>query len=299
MKKTLIQLTLATLVTLTSASTHAQKLKVIAAYPYIASITQEIAGNSVDIESLANAKWDPHFITARPSFIAKLRNADLLITNGAELEIGWIPPLVNQAKNLKLGGDGTLDLSRYVDLQEIPQEISRKMGDVHPSGNPHFHLDPYNVIPIAKAISSRLIKLDSANTANYEHGLKIFLQKWNEHLQNWEKSMASLKGQNVVQYHNLFHYFLHRFQISSVATVERLPGIPPTAEHMIDLEKQIKNNHVNIVIQDIYHPDNAAKIITQKLGLKLVYLPHDVGAASHTENIFALFDEIVRLMTHD
>ena len=282
-----------------SVSLQATKLKVIAAYPYIASITQEIGGNSLEVESLANGKWDPHFVVPRPSYISKLRNADLLIINGGDLEVGWIPPLVSQAGNSKLNGEGTLDLSHFVELQEVPHDISRKMGDVHPSGNPHFHLDPYNILPIAQAIGKRLIKLDPDHATDYDNGLKVFVQKWKEHLESWNKSMAAIKGQPVVQYHNLFHYLLHRFQISSEGTIEKLPGIPPTAEHIVAIEKIIREHNIKRILQDVYHPDEAAKHLTKSNKLKLVYLPHDVGALPHTENIFALFDEIVRRLTHD
>jgi len=278
---------------------YGEKLKVVAAYPYIASIVQEVSGNLVNVQTLASGKSDPHFIVPRPSYIAKLRNADLLILNGGQLEIGWMPPLVSQANNAKLNGDGTLDLSFYVSLQDIPRSINRIHGDVHPSGNPHFILDPDNVILVAQAISNRLSKLDTANAARYQKELGVFIKKWKEHLSVWDQSMKSLNGVSVVQYHDLYHYLLSRYRIKSAGTIERLPGIPPTAEHLVKLEKVISENSVKLIVQDVYHPDDAARILAEKSRVRVVILPHDVGATAHAENIFALFDEIVRLMTHD
>ena len=280
-------------------SVHAARLKVITAYPYIASITKEIAGNDLEIQSLANGKWDPHFIVPRPSYIARLRSADLLIINGGDLEVGWIPPLVTQAGNTKLNGDGTLDLSRFVQLQEPVQDISRKLGDIHPAGNPHFHLDPDNVVLIAQAVKNRLTKLDPDHAADYDNRTKVFLQKWKEHTAVWEKSLATLKGSSLIQYHNLFHYFLRRFQIQSAGTIERLPGIPPTADHIESLGKIIHDSKITKILQDVYHPDDAAKHIAAKHKIELVYLPHDVDSMPGTEDIFALFNTIVKRLVHD
>jgi len=275
------------------------KLKVVTSYSYIASITKEIAGIYAHVEPLAKGTWDPHFVVPRPSYIAKLRDADLFINNGAELETGWVPPLIKQANNDKLNGNGILELAMYIKLQEIPKKLSRAQGDVHPEGNPHFILDPNNVLLAAQAIQKRLSEIDPSHDQDYKKNLENFSKRWRDKLVAWSQSMAKLKGQPVVQYHGLFNYLLNSYGIKLEGTVERLPGIPPTAKHLEYLEKLITEKGITIIIQDVYNPDDATKALVKKLHIKMIVLPHDVGAVDGANDIFSLFDEIVRRLTHD
>jgi len=282
-----------------ASSIYAEKLKVVAAYPYIASVTEQITGGTADVQFLANGKWDPHFVVPKPSYISQLRDADLLIINGAELEVGWMPPLVSQANNSKLSGNGTLDLSRFVKLQEIPQTLSRASGDVHPDGNPHYILNPENIIPIAHAIFTRLSELDPDHAMTYKGNFEIFQKKWREKLKIWNDQMKKLKDISVIEYHGLYHYFLGKYGIKVEGTLERLPGIPPTPKHLVSLEKIIADKNVKLILQDVYHSPDSAQMLAKKTNIRMVLVPHDVGAVNEAKDIFLLYDEIVRRMTND
>jgi len=281
------------------SSTYAEKLKVVTAYPFIASVTEQITGDFADVQFLANGKWDPHFVVPRPSYISKLRDADLLIINGAELEVGWMPPLVSQASNSKLSGNGTLDLSRFVKLQEIPQTLSRAAGDVHPDGNPHYILNPENIIPVAHVIFTRISELDPDHAMAYKANFETFKKKWREKLKIWDDQMKKLKGISVIEYHGLYHYFLGKYGIKTEGTLERLPGIPPTPRHLVSLEKIIVDKKVKLILQDVYHSPDSAQMLAKKTNIRMVLVPHDVGAVSEAKDIFLLYDEIVRRMTND
>mgnify|MGYP001772783529 CR=1 FL=1 len=277
------------------------KMKIVATYPYIASITKEIVQDKAQVDYLASGNLDPHFVVPKPSLSVKLRDADLLIINGASLEIGWLPPLLNQANNGKIqpSSPGFLDLSQFVKLIEKPENVSRAFGDVHPEGNPHFHLDPYNIPVISDVITAKLCKLDAQNCQTYENNNKIFKQRFNEKLQQWNGKLAKVKGMKVVEYHKLFDYFLNRYQIVAVGTIEPLPGIPPTAKHLENLLQTIKTEKVSLILQDVYHPLKPAQFLSEKSGVKYVIIPHDVGATQEAKDIFSLFDEIVRRITND
>ncbi len=277
----------------------AKKLTIVTTYNYIASITQQITGNSATITALAPAQFDPHFIVPKPSHIATLRNADLLIINGAQLEIGWLPPLLRQANNPKIhtSQKGFLDCSVYLQKIEIPQAVSRAAGDVHPEGNPHFHLDPYNVPIIAKAIYDRLLLINPEDATVYTQNYNAFNAKWKEALTKWDTALKHLNGKSVVSYHKLYNYFLHRYGITLAATLEPVPGIPPTSKHIKSLEPLIAEKKVAFILQDIYHPDDAAHYLSKKYGVPFILLPHDVNATTDAYDIFALFDTIVRRLS--
>lgn len=277
------------------------QLKVVATYPYIASITKEIVKDKAKVDYLASGNLDPHFVVPKPSLSVKLRDADLLIINGVSLEIGWLPPLLNQANNGKIqpSSSGFLDLSLFVKLIQKPESVSRAMGDVHPEGNPHFHLDPYNIPLLSDAITSKLCKLDSQNCQFYQDNNKTFKARWNEKIKQWNTSMEKVKEVKVVEYHKLFDYFLNRYQIVVAGTIEPLPGIPPTAKHLENLIQTIKNEKVGLILQDVYHPLKPAQFLSEKTSVKYVILPHDVGAVSEAKDIFSLFDEIVKRITND
>ncbi len=279
----------------------AARLQVVTTYPYIADLTQHIGGERVNVHSLAGGQWDPHTIMAKPSFIAKLRRADLLIINGAQLEIGWLPPLLNQANNPKVnvGARGLLDLSRFVKLIDVPDNVSRAHGDIHPDGNPHYYLDPHNMPPLVEVITAKLCELDGSGSAVYRRNLSDFQAKWNAKLDEWEKRLAGLKGLLVIEYHKNFDYLLHRYGLRLLGTVELLPGIPPTSKHILELEAKIAASKVRFILQDIYNPDEASRHLERKHGIPMVKLPHDVGAVRGVEGVFSLFDEIVRRLTHE
>jgi zinc/manganese transport system substrate-binding protein len=279
-----------------TGSIFAGNLDVVTTYPYIASIVEEIGKDKVDVIALANGEWDPHTIVPKPSFIAKLRKADLLIINGAQLEIGWLPQLVRQANNpeIQTGATGLLDLSKSVELIEAPTSITRAQGDIHPDGNPHFCLDFENIPKISGTITERLSKIDADNKMYYEKNNSIFIEKFKIKEKEWTEKLKKLKGASVIEYHKLYDYLIRRIGLNMVSTIEPVPGIPPTSKHIASLGKIISTNKVEMIFQDVYHSKDAAEFLANKYNVKLKVIPHDVGAVKDANDVISLFDEIVR-----
>jgi zinc/manganese transport system substrate-binding protein len=267
-------------------------LDIAVSYPYIGALTKEIGGENVDIEVLAKGKWDPHFVVPRPSLITKVRNADALIMNGGQLEIGWLPPLINRAGNSKVTPNAKtfLNLSHQIKLINKPSDVDRAGGDIHPDGNPHFHLDPNNILILAKAIEEFLILIDSEHTKAYETNYTNFTNKWNKKLLIWKEKMRDKKGLKVIQFHDNLAYFNKAYGIESIATIEPLPGIPPSSRHTIELVKLIKQEKPCCILHDVYHSRKTAEYIKEKTGIKIILMPHDVGALDSIRDLTSLFD---------
>lgn len=282
-------------------SINAKELNVVTTYPYIASIVNKIGGDRVKVNALSDGKWDPHTIIPKPSYIAKLRNADLLIINGAQLEIGWLPQLVRQANNpsIHFNAKGFLNLSKFVNLIDIPKELTRASGDVHPDGNPHFYLDYENILPIANAIKAKLVELSPQNQQYFKNNFDLFKSILNEKIENWQKQIERLKGIKVVEYHEIFDYFLLRAGIIIAGTIEPLPGIPPSSRHIETLDNLIKRENIKYILQDIYSPDDASKYLAKRNNIKLLILPHDVGSTEEAKDIFSLIDVLFRSLSND
>jgi zinc/manganese transport system substrate-binding protein len=289
-----------TVLLLCAQSAFGGQLQVVTTYAYIGDIAQRIGKDRVDVVSLARGDYDPHVIIPKPSYIAKVRRADLLIINGAQLEIGWLPQIIRQANNgaVQPGERGFLDLSMHVHLIDVPTSVSRELGDVHPEGNPHFFLDPDNIPVIARAITDKLSELDPDNQPFYEANYKELYPRWQQKMKGWEEKLKPLKGEKVVEYHKIFDYFLNRFGFTLVGTIEPLPGIPPTTKHIAEVEQLIKREHVKYILQDVYNPQDASKYLSNKLNIKLIIMPHDVGSVKEADNVFSVFDEIVRRLTN-
>ncbi|MDT7911763.1 MAG: zinc ABC transporter substrate-binding protein [Thermocrinis sp.] len=273
------------------------QLKVVATYPWIGELVKEVGKDRVSLYVIAKGTEDPHFVVPKPSHIAKMRDADLLIMQGASLEVGFLPPLLQQSNNPKIqpGRQGYLELSQFVELIEKPVNISRAMGDVHPEGNPHYQLDPHNIPPLARAIAERLCQLDSPNCAYYRGNLEDFLRRWNARLTEWDEGFSKLRGVKVIEYHKNYDYLLQRYGMVLVGTLEPLPGIPPTAKHIESLISQAQG--VKFILQDVYHEKRTAQFVAQRLNAKVVILPHDVGAVPEAKDLFSLFDEILRRLS--
>jgi zinc/manganese transport system substrate-binding protein len=297
MKKCIIFLGL--IAGLSLASLSYGQVKVVTTYPFIGDLTQKIGGDRVEVFVLGKGMEDPHFIVPKPSYIAKLRRADLLIVNGAGLEIGFIPILIQQANNPRIQtSKGFLDLSQQVSLIDVPANVSRSEGDVHPEGNPHFFLDPHRIPILAKAITEKLCSLDPTNCRPYEKNLSEFLKHWDEKTREWDHKLSTLKGKGIIQYHQLFNYFLSVYHLSMFGTVEPKPGIPPTARHMEELIEIAKAHKVEFILQDVYHEKRSARFVAEKTGAKDILLPNDIGAVPEAKDVFSLFDEIVRRLLH-
>ncbi|OIP53742.1 MAG: adhesin [Helicobacteraceae bacterium CG2_30_36_10] len=267
-------------------------LNIAVTYPYIGALTKTIGGDKVDTVVLAKGNWDPHFVIPRPSLIAKARNADALIINGGQLEIGWLPPLISRASNPKININSKtfLDLSRHVELLQKPLNVDRAGGDVHPDGNPHFHLDPNNILILAGVIKDFLISIDSENKGVYEKNFSDFSGMWKVKLGMWKIKMANNRGVKIVQYHNVMAYFNHAYGLISIATIEPLPGIPPSSRHTIHLIDLIKEQKPCCILHDVYHSTKTAEFLKEKTGIKIILMPHDLGALDEVEDLVSLFD---------
>lgn len=287
MKKTLL------LILLLNLSAFA-KTNVAVAYPYLGKIVHAIGGDAVHVKVLASAKFDPHFIIPRPSLIPALAKADFLVVNGAGLEIGWLPPLIRSAHNPKIqvGSSTFIDVSRAIRLMNVPKSVSRGRGDIHPEGNPHFDTDPHNILPIARLITKRLSKIDSAHAQVYAQNLQKFTVSWKQYLKRFDDKMRTYKGKKVVQYHELYNYLLKRYGIHSLGNIEPLPGITPSSKHTLELINKMKREHVSTILQDPYHEKKTAKFIAAQTGAKVIVLPHDVGAVSHTASLQTFYNTI-------
>jgi zinc/manganese transport system substrate-binding protein len=258
-------------------------------------ITDRIGKDKVTVIALSPGNWDPHVIMPKPSLIAKVRRADLLIINGGQLEIGWIPPIIRQANNAKVmpSKKGFLDLSNFVRLIQVPDSVSREQGDIHPAGNPHYHLDPHNIPLLIDAIADKLIDLDPDNMEYYSKNKEEFLNLWKIKIVEWEKKLTPLKGTKYLEFHKNFDYFLQRFGLIVLDTIEPLPGIPPTSKHTIELIKKLKTEKVAKILHDVYHSSKCTKLISQKTSVPWVIIPHDVLAIKSIKDLFSLYDEIV------
>jgi zinc/manganese transport system substrate-binding protein len=282
------------------SSAEAKKLKVITTLSDLASLTLEVGGDKVDVEALAKGYQDPHFVEPKPSFLLKLRNADLLVLVGLELEIGWLPPLITQSGNGKIqpGGQGYLDASQFAQILEIPQgSVSRAEGDVHPMGNPHYWLDPDNGRRMAKGIAAKLSEMDPPDQAYFQQREQDFEKRLAEADKKWLAQMAPYRGRKVVTYHRSWPNFAKHFGLDVIAYIEPRPGIPPTPSHTIELVNQMKREGVKIELIEPYFdlktPNSVASMVS---GRVLQLMPY-VGGKPEITDYFKLFDYDIALLT--
>jgi zinc/manganese transport system substrate-binding protein len=275
------------------------KLNVIATTEDLASIAREIGGDRITIESIAKGYQDPHFVEAKPSFILKLQRADLLIVVGRELEIGWLPPLVQQSRNGKIqpGAEGYLDASLTAQILEIPNgNITRAMGDVHPFGNPHYWTDPENGKLIAKAVSEKLVQFRPNDRAVFEQRLADFISRLDAAEKRWLAMMAPYKGTKMATYHRSFPNFAERFGLDIMGYVEPRPGIPPTPQHTLDLINEMKRQNVKLVLVEPYFDLKTPQAIGRETGAQVLVMPPSVGGVKEVTDYFKLFDYDINLL---
>jgi zinc/manganese transport system substrate-binding protein len=274
------------------ANPAAAALKVFACEPEWAALASELGGANVESYSATTALQDVHKIQARPSLIAKYRQADLVICTGAELEIGWLPALVEKANNPRVLPDspGFLEASQYVTMLEIPVVVDRSMGDVHPYGNPHIQTDPRNIALVAQALAERLASLDPSHAADYQRRYQAFSTRWAQAIRNWETQARPLKGLRMVGTHRDWSYLNHWLGMSQVAALEPKPGIPPTASHLAAVLEGLKAQPANLLVVAAYQDRKAAEWLAERTGMPVVELPFTVGGTDSTGDLFKLFD---------
>lgn len=276
-------------------STLAQaKLQVFACEPEWGSLLQELAGNKVDVEVATSALQDVHQIEAKPSLIAKLRRADLVVCDGAELEIGWLPQLVRQSGNQKVAsGAGSFMAASQIVTLEKPAQLDRANGDVHPEGNPHVQMDPYRMLTIAKALDARLVQLDPANAAAYQQGLADFSTRWTAAIKRWTAKAAPLKGRNIVVHHNSWIYLTTWLGMHEIGSLEPKPGVPPTSAHLAGLIDITKSSNTLAIVRAAYQDPKASDWLSEHSGVTAVSLPFTVGGDAQSKDLFGLYDSTI------
>jgi zinc/manganese transport system substrate-binding protein len=268
---------------------------VFACEPEWAALAKEIGGDKVSAFAATTALQDPHRIEARPSLIARLRNADLLVCSGAQLEAGWLPVLLSQAGNARVqpGTPGYLEASQFVERLEVPTVVDRAQGDVHPGGNPHIHTDPRNIAKVASVLGQRLAELDTANATTYRQRLGDFQKRWQAAIARWEAQASRLKGVPLVEQHKAFSYLIRWLGMREIDTLEPKPGIPPTTAHLAELVERMKREPAKMIVYSSYDDPRAADFLSQRTGIPKVMLPFTVGGSDRAKDLFGFFDDLV------
>ena len=270
------------------------KLRVFACEPEWGSLLTELAGDAIDIDVATSALQDVHVVEARPSLIAKMRKADLLVCSGAQLEIGWLPQLLRQAGNAKVSsGAGNFMAASQVTTLDKPASVDRSAGDVHPDGNPHVQLDPHRVLAIAKALSARLGELDAANAATYQQRLGDFETRWQAAIKRWEAKAAPLKGKAVVVHHSAWIYLLQWLGMHEIGSLEPKPGVPPTSAHLSSLIDVTKSGGAIAIISAAYQDSKPAEWLSGRTGVRSLVLPFTVGGDAQAKDLFGLYDSTI------
>jgi zinc/manganese transport system substrate-binding protein len=277
-----------------AAAPAAAKVAVVTTLQDLASIAESVGGDRVDAFSLARGYQDPHFVDAKPSFVLRLAKANLLIVAGLELEIGYLPPLVDQSRNevIRPGGKGYLDASAGCDILQRPTtQVTRAMGDVHPYGNPHYWTDPDNGRVIARAIAAKLSALDPAGAETYRKNLAAFETRLAEKAKEWDGKMAPYAGTKVVTFHDSWPNFAKHFKLTVAGHVEPKPGIPPTPSHTLEIINLIQAEKIPLILVEPYFDRKTPDAIAAKTGAAVVTFYPSVGGTREIKDYFALFDD--------
>ena len=274
-------------------------LNVFATVPEWGALAEELGGDAVKVYVATNALQDPHHIEAKPSLIARARGADLVVATGAELEVGWLPLVAQQAGNPKVrpGQPGYFEAANYVTLLDKPTRLDRAEGDVHPAGDPHIQGDPRNISRVAAALAARLAEIDPANAETYRSRYKTFDEKWRAAIARWEREAAPLKGVPILVQHKGFTYLIAWLGMKEVAALEPKPGVEPTVSYLSEVLATIQRQPVKIVIRAAYQSDRASQWIAERAKITPVVLPFTVGGDPEAKDLFGLFDDtLARLL---
>jgi zinc/manganese transport system substrate-binding protein len=271
------------------------KVNVFACVPEWAALTQELGGDEVSVYQATSARQDPHRVEARPSLVARMRSADLMVCTGADLEVGWLPVLLQSAGNRKVqrGGPGHFLAADFVDKLEIPATVDRGEGDIHPQGNPHIQLNPHNIARVAAALAKRLAGIDPANSGQYARRAEDFLKSWAEATRRWEQQAAGLKGVRLVGYHKGATYLSDWLGMKEVMNLEPKPGVPPTAAHLSGLLAALQAQPADLIIRMAYNDPKAPQWLSERTGIPVAELPFTVGGSSEAKDLFGLFDDTI------
>ncbi len=289
--KPLIALTLALAATALALPARAA-LKVFACEPEWGALTKELGGTDVEVYTATSALQDVHKIQPRPSLIAKYHQADLLVCTGAELEIGWLPPLAEKGSNPKVlpGSAGTFEASQFVNMMDVPTRLDRSEGDVHPFGNPHIQTSPDNIAAVAKGLAQKLAAVDAPHASAYQQRYQQFSAKWALAMAKWQARAKPLAGATVISGHKSWSYLYRWLGMQEVATLEPKPGIPPSAAHLEEVLNGLKTRPAKMVVFAAYQDRRPADWMAEHAGIPAVQLPFSVGGVDGTSDLFSLFD---------
>jgi len=284
---------------ISAAGAAEARLSVVATIPEIGALVEEIGGDRVKVTVLAKGNEDPHILPAKPSHSRKMMKADLVVYNGMQLEVGWLPLLIDGARNssIRWGGPGNFSLAQFIEPLDVPTGgVDRSMGDIHPEGNPHFTVDPSVYPDLARGIADRLARIDPEGAEEYQERLASFTERWDERLAGWKKRLEPIAGMPVITYHQQWEYLARTFDLRIVDQIEDRPGIPPTPRHLTDLKKRIAEEG----IRWIFYSDMFYKEIPEKLagrtGCRAVALPQSVGSRDGTGDLESWFETIVSIL---
>jgi zinc/manganese transport system substrate-binding protein len=273
-------------------------VEILACEPEWAALSVELGGDLVSAESATTPAQDPHYIQARPSLISKVRRAALVVCSGADLEVGWLPLLLRQAGNAAVqpGQPGNITAADYVDMLDKPSSVDRSLGDIHPYGNPHIQTDPRNIGKVAAALAERLATLDAANAATYRARYQDFASRWHAAVERWTAAITPLKGKQVVTHHKGWVYLEAWAGLTEVGNLEPKPGLPPSAAHLAELLDQVKGRQVAAIVRSVYEDGKASEWLAGRTSIPSVVLPHTVGSLPGTDDLFGMFDVMVKTL---
>ncbi len=296
MKRTALAAALAA--ALLSPAAADAEVRILACEPEWAALAEEIGGGDVVVHSATHGRQDAHHIRARPSLIAKVRRAKILFCSGADLEVGWLPVLLERGAGriVQPGQPGHIMAADHVEVLERPAVVDRSLGDIHPGGNPHVHLDPRNIAILAGVLTERLERIDPERAAAYRQRLASFQARWADAAAGWRERAEKLGGMKVFVHHKAWPYLLHWTGLEQVAALERVSGVPPTASHLAEVLELARGSGAKAILRAPFDPEDASEWLSGKTGLPAVELPFTVGGRPEATDLFSLFDSTLALL---
>jgi zinc/manganese transport system substrate-binding protein len=278
-----------------STSTGFAKTRVITTSTDLADLVLQVGRDQVEVEAICKGNQDIHYVQARPSFMVKLRRADLVVSIGLDLEIGWLPLLIRGARNPKIqpGGTGHLNLGTFVTPIGLPKTVDASQGHLHPRGNPHYWLDPIRVAALIPTIVKRLSAISPSNAAFFAANGSRYMQLLQSKTGEWKEKMAPYKGTLIISYHDTFNYFYKRYGLVNVDTLEKRPGVPPSPRHLSDVIQKVKEKGIPLLFHELFHDKKPSGLVASRSGATLLILPVSVGSTTESENYISLIDTIV------